>query len=189
LPGKVIGKTASPEYEMPDSLSGQTQIIAVDKEGLESFASEPFGIGISSRIFEAEKFARKELYPYKGFSGDGFIEVSLSKNRLVNFMVNVTNTGYYGLSFGYANGNGPINTENKCAIRSLYVGEEYIGAVVFPQRGSNEWSAWGRSNQIKIRLNKGENRITLKMEDWNENMNGPINQAMIDALFLEYIDN
>jgi hypothetical protein len=188
--GKFLAKTNQSSFKMPDSLRGPLQIIAVDKDGSESFASEPLGVGKRSiLIFEAEQYAPKSFLPYKGYSGEGFIEISQSKNRLVNFIVNIPDAGYYGLSFRYANGNGPINTENKCAIRSLYAGEEHKGAVVFPQRGTNEWSAWGRTNQLRIRLNQGENNITLKMEDWNENMNGPINQAMIDALVVEYIGN
>ena len=35
----------------------------------------------------------------------------------------------------YANGNGPVNTENKAAIRTLCVDGDRKGVLVMPQRG------------------------------------------------------
>ena len=35
---------------------------------------------------------------------------------------------------------------------------------------------------MKVNLAKGEHVITVSLEDFNENMNGEINQAMIDCL-------
>jgi hypothetical protein len=82
----------------------------------------------------------------------------------------------------YSNGNGPVNTENKCAIRTLLVNGHFSGTFVMPQRGKGEWSNWGYSNAIKIILAKGVNTISVNFESFNENMNGIVNQAMLDHL-------
>jgi hypothetical protein len=54
--------------------------------------------------------------------------------------------------------------------------------MVFPQRGKGEWSEWGFSNAVKTKLSKGKHTVTLAFKPANENMNGDINQAMIDYL-------
>ncbi|HSK12623.1 MAG TPA: hypothetical protein VK907_05375, partial [Phnomibacter sp.] len=188
LNGSVVANTTNPVHEIPDNSSGHVQIIAIDKDDLGSFASEPGMIGIPSiREFEAERFAPRAINDHKGFSGDGSIEIARNRNREVIFEIDIKRTGVYAISFLYANGNGPVNTENKCATRSLYAGDDLVGAVVFPQRGTNEWSAWGRSNHLKVRLKEGKNTLVLRLEDWNENMNGDIDQAMIDLLKVEYL--
>jgi hypothetical protein len=94
----------------------------------------------------------------------------------------------YAIDFRYANGNGPTNTENKCAIRTLFVDNVPINAIVFPQRGKEEWSNWGFSNALKVPLKKGKHIIAISMETANENMNGEINQAMIDYARLQFLN-
>ena len=58
------------------------------------------------------------------------------------------------------------------------------GTFVLPQRGKGEWSNWGYSNALKSRLVKGLNIITIRFESYNENMNGLVNQAMLDNMRL-----
>jgi hypothetical protein len=62
------------------------------------------------------------------------------------------------------------------------------GVMVFPQRGIGEWSDWGYSNPLQLILSKGEHTISLEYKEWNENMNGYVNQAMIDELRLVPIE-
>jgi hypothetical protein len=161
-------------------------IIARDTKGYESFAGIPLALypSLNQYIFEAEDFASISAYSYKGYSGKGYVELSKQKNTILDFTIQVDKTGDYLLDFRYANGSGPVNTDNKCAIRTLWVNGKNMGAVVFPQRGLNEWSNWGYSNPKKISLKKGPNQLKLSFESWNENMNGDINTAMIDFLRL-----
>jgi len=84
--------------------------------------------------------------------------------------------------FRYANGSGPWNTDNKCAIRSLSVNGEYQGVIVMPQRGKDEWSDWGFTNARKVLLHQGKNRVKIHFEDWNNNMNVEVNRAMLDYM-------
>jgi hypothetical protein len=90
-------------------------------------------------------------------------------------------TGLYALDFRYANGNGPTNTNNKCAIRTLRDERgQLLGTTVLPQRGVNEWSNWGFTNPLLVHLSKGTHALTLTYEPANTNMNSAINQAMLD---------
>ena len=127
-----------------------------------------------------EKYAFKSVKSYKGFSGDGFVEISKTENTSLTIPVEIKEDGWYALDFRYANGNGPTNTENKCALRSLKENNKQLGTVVFPQRGKEEWSNWGWSNAVEAFLKKGRHNISLSLEPENENINGEINQAMLD---------
>lgn len=162
------------------------QIAATDSKGVTSFNSEPLAIipkGVV-KLIEAENYAPKSSLVYKGYSGSGFVEIGKTTNTTLNISVNINQTGVYAIDYRYANGNGPINTDNKCAIRSVNVDNKFAGTIVFPQRGKGEWSNWGNSNSIKVRLLKGKHTISLTFTQTNQNMNGDINQAMIDYLRL-----
>jgi hypothetical protein len=64
------------------------------------------------------------------------------------------------------------------------MGTQRLGTIVLPQRGVAEWSNWGYSNAVLLRLEKGSYPLTLAFEPANENMNGQVNQAMLDHLRL-----
>jgi hypothetical protein len=180
--GKLTHTTTNLSYPVNTNHFGEYQVIAVDSKEVTSFASEPVQIspgGLTWQI-EAEKFATKSSLSYSGYSGTGFVNISTTENRGLNLPVNVNVSGDYVLVFRYANGNGPINTENKCAIRTLKVDGQFVGTIVLPQRGKGEWSDWGMSNQIKLKLTKGAHKVALSLEDANTNMNDDTNQAMID---------
>jgi len=182
--GKVIATTPTPSFKIEKNSAAEYQIIAIDKNKVESFASEPVLIADKKSIsnYEAENFASKSDSSYKGFTGDGFVETSTSNNRKLPLNIIVENDGLYAIDFRYANGNGPVNTDNKCAIRTLNVDNKEIGTIVFPQRGKNEWSNWGYSNPIQVYLSKGNHNLRLIFEDFDDNMNLSINQAMIDNM-------
>ncbi len=162
------------------------QVIAINGDGIGSFASEPVVYLASGNgnlhIVQAETIAPKAEHPYTGASEGGFIEISKNVNTTVSFPVTVETAGLYAIDFRYSNGNGPTNTENKCAIRTLKVDNRAVNAIIFPQRGKEEWSAWGFSNALTAYLTKGNHTITLSFEPANENMHGEINQAMIDYM-------
>jgi len=90
--------------------------------------------------------------------------------------------GEYLVDLRYSNGSGHWNTDNKCAIRSLFLNTDYIGPLVMPQRGLDEWSDWGYSNSLRITIPDGENTLKISFEDWNINMNTEVNRAMIDHI-------
>jgi hypothetical protein len=180
--GKEFQKTTALSIALENSHFAEYRISAIDGKGFESFTSEPVPVfpKEASQLLEIEKFAPASTLAYTNFSGSGFAELSKTKNRKITIIVNAGADGDYLVDFRYSNGNGPWNTENKCAIRSLAVNSVYAGVIVLPQRGSGEWSDWGFSNAHKLLLKKGENTITISFEDWNNNMNVDENTAMLD---------
>ena len=106
-----------------------------------------------------------------------FIETGKNKNREIDFDVTVKDGGDYFIDLRYANGSGPINTENKCAIRMLYINGAEAGAIVMPQRGTDEWLSTGYSNMLPVKLNPGVNHLSLRLDI--DNMNGEVNTALI----------
>jgi len=182
LNGKEIASQTGLSY--PTITDGEYQVIAMDKKEVLSFASEPL-LRMDKQqplIFFIDQVAEKSALPYLGCAGTGFAEISRTVNKRISIAVTIPETGTYAVDFRYANGNGPTNTENKCAIRTLTVDGSIAGTFVFPQRGKDEWSAWGFSNTNVVPLSKGVHQFTLTFEDWNENMNGAVNQAMLDYL-------
>ncbi|TRX04491.1 alpha-L-rhamnosidase-related protein [Flavobacterium gawalongense] len=180
--GTVISATINVTYPIIKDGFAEYKISAVDEKGYESFTSEPILVysAAAEQKIEVENFAGKSDKPYINFGGSGFVEVSKTQNKELILKVIVAESGLYQVDFRYSNGSGPWNTDNKCAIRSLYANGNYSGVIVMPQRGINEWSDWSYSNSHKVQLNKGENSINVIFEDWNNNMNVDENTAMLD---------
>ena len=189
--GKLATTIHETEYVVPAEGFAAWQVIAVDDASRESFASEPLELGreaTGGQQVQLETVAGKSALPYKGYSGKGFIETTTTKNNALSIPVTVSEAGLYALDFRYANGNGPLNTNNRCAVRTLRRGSELLGTVVLPQRGVAEWSNWGFSNPILVRLEKGSTRLQLAYEPANQNMNIEVNQAMLDYLRLRRVE-
>lgn len=189
--GALVTTIKTTEYVVPAGPFAVYQVIAVDDAGRESFASEPLESGHDAtaiRPVQIEAVAPRATQAYQGYAGKGFVEITPTINKTLTIPVSVPETGLYAVDFRYANGNGPINTNNKCAIRTLRRGPELLGTVVLPQRGVDEWSNWGFSNPILVRLDKGSHLLTLAYEPANQNMNGEINQAMLDYLRVKRVE-
>lgn len=183
--GQFYQETKETHYDITDGLQGEFQVATMDNNQTESFLSNPVMSvsGENIMIIEAEQFGNVSSKTSQGYSGAGFIEIN-EKDKPFTFEVNAKNEGKYLLEFRYANGNGPINTDNKCGIRSLYCNGTFIGAAIFPQRGSDEWSNWGASNPLPLILIKGINKFELRFDSYNKNMNGEINNFLIDNIKL-----
>ena len=182
--GKKFRTVHETNCKIKPAVYAEYRVVAIDKEGVPSFASLPLTMYTSNTVkkMEVEDFAAKSNLTYPGYSGTGFVETSKTINTIIKIPFTANEKGVYAIYFKYANGNGPVNTENKCAIRTLKINNKKVGTIVLPQRGTNEWSNWGFSNPVEVTLDKGESVITLSLEAYNENMNGVINQAMIDEM-------
>lgn len=188
--GKPVARTTNTSFAASASAYTEYQVIALDKSQIGSFASEPIPVSNSNQVmvYEAEQTTKQSNLNYQGFSGNGFVETSKTINPSISFTIDIKEAGTYTLDFRYVNGNGPTNTENKCAIRSLLINNQIQGTIILPQRGTNEWSNWGFSNPVQVKLAKGKNTVQLSLEAHNDNMNQLINQAMIDYLRISKID-
>jgi hypothetical protein len=182
--GVLRETTSSTMIAVPKETFAEYKVSALDERGFESFTSEPVLFADDPLIFEMETFAKPSEKSYSDFTGKGFVEVSVEKNRSITCSISVKEEGDYILDLRYSNGSGHWNTDNMCAIRSLFVNEAYQGALIFPQRGKDEWSDWGFSNSYLVRLNKGQNSIRIAFEEWNHNMNVEVNTAMVDYVRL-----
>ncbi len=160
--GERIAATKATTFDA--SAPGEYQVIGVADSGIESFASQP-------------RSTREEIIvPFDGDLND--------KQSVLNIPVEVPQDGEYYVSLLYANGNGPVNTENKCAIRTISLDGNRQGIMVMPQRGSNNWEEQGWSNSIKMHLTAGQHNILLDFRPENENMNIETNTFRLYGLRL-----
>ena len=190
--GKVVAQTRETQYHVLEP--GEYQVVGVSAEGVESFASEPRSnrIRVTAEMpVEKSKITSAEAQnvpasPLRGFYGSGFAEIDHT-TKTIYIGVDVPQTGYYSIALRYANGNGPVNTENKCAIRTLLVDGKDAGTVVMPQRGSGNWNDWGMTNSVEVHLSEGHRVIALQYRPENENMNFHTNHALVDRVVLSYL--
>jgi len=181
--GKKVKTVSTTEVSVAEFESGHYQVIAVDAQGNQSFASEPIEL-YGKKIMIEFGNEKEKGWDVVGFSGKGYVEISRTKLRDVPIKLTIAESGRYALRIRYANGQGPVNTENKCAIRSITDNKKLLGTLLFPQRGANEWSNWGFSNAIVLDLGQGDHHFNLTFEPYTENMHGELNQALIDQLEL-----
>ncbi len=147
---------------------------ARDQNGSWSFVSNPF-------------IDRKEAITRVSWS-DETIELTTVKNKNIDLVVNIEKEGDYLVWFDYANGSGPWNSDNKCAIRTLSInGNQY--PVIMPQRGKELWNSFGTTNRERIKLTKGNNEFEFLLLSENQNMNGNINKARLGKMYLQKMDN
>ncbi|MGE5402854.1 MAG: glycogen debranching protein [Ignavibacteriales bacterium] len=189
--GKKAGETSDTVYSVSgNDTYSEYQVLSADSAHRESFLSEPAVLVPEGNIIvaEAETGSTKTDSAYQGFTGHGYLLLDKSQNRSVEFQVDVPETGLYSIGFRYANGNGPINTENKCAIRTLNIDSKEAGPVIMPQRGDNLWNNWGYSNSLHVELSKGMHLLTLTFTASDDNMNGEVNSALLDNIRLILLD-
>lgn len=190
--GEPITQTRSTTYTVTEP--GEYQVIGVSDEGIESFASEPVSNrrvikaqlpGESTVVKSAEIPAEyRPAAPVSGYEGAGFVE--LDKTTVpINVKIDVPESGEWFLNLRYSNGNGPVNTENRCAIRTISIDGTPVGIVVMPHRGRGNWDDWGFSNSLLLPpLSAGEHEITIDYRPENENMNIDTNHFLLDAVTL-----
>ncbi|HLP16872.1 MAG TPA: glycogen debranching protein [Bacteroidota bacterium] len=157
----------------PEEGASEYQVEAVDAASIASFLSEP-------RVVVPERAIAR--YPVAGDSL--FVRLDINTSRTFAQTFTVPENGTYAIDFLYANGNGPINTDNKCALRTLAIDAARAGTIVMPQRGVDAWNDWGYTNPIRLKLGKGAHRLALDYRPSDENMNGTANTALIREIRL-----
>lgn len=155
--GKRVAETKSTVFDASEP--GEYQVIGVAVDGTEGFASEP-----------------RSTRPTVMVELDG---ADNDKDSVVDVPVTVPADGDYYVSLLYANGNGPVNTENKCGIRTLSADGKRAGLIVLPHRGKDNWDDRGWSNSVKVHLTKGDHTLRIDFRQENENMNIKTNHARI----------
>ena len=164
--GELVGLASTTEIIIEDEWKGDIQVVAVAQDGTPSFPSKPININEKISVKLPETMLTKK-------NGTEF-----------NVTVNVPEAGQWFLIWNYANGTGPVNTDNNCGIRMLYVDGVKTGINIFPHRGTNEWDNWGWTIPEKLELSKGNHIFTLRMESDADNMDYHINDFKIRGLRL-----
>lgn len=175
--GKNVKTVAENYYAIKEKGYNEYSVITVDSSNVESFVAEPLNVYGNSPV----KIVDIKLND-KDFSERSFLKVSKTTNIAINIPISADEDGLYSIDVKYANGNGPINTENKCAIRLFKIDDKKAGTFVFPQRGTNDWNSWGYSNPVRIFLKKGNHIASICFNDFNDNMNGEINEALLSYI-------
>ncbi|MFT2011349.1 MGH1-like glycoside hydrolase domain-containing protein [Pontibacter sp. 13R65] len=92
--GNVMASTEATSQSISTAGYAEYQLIAEDAAGLMSFASEPLAAPIKAvQMYELEKVALKAALPYKGFSGEGFVETTREKNTSIKIPISVPEAG------------------------------------------------------------------------------------------------
>lgn len=183
--GRAVAETRQTRYPVAE---GEYQVIGVSADGIQSFASEPRNVSAKLLVQMPEEktsmTSPEVVYapatPVEGFTG-GFAELD-HNTPAVNIPVEVKKGGEYAISFRYANGNGPVNTENRCAVRSILVDGKRVGTIVMPHRGVANWNDWGNTNTVHVNLAEGTHTVTLEFQPTDENMNLHTNHAIVDCM-------
>ena len=192
--GKTVAETRTTTYPLLEP--GEWQVIGVSSDGVESFASEPRSnrpvITLQMSGETTSMHSSEISYPAQeapeGYTGAGFVETDHNSGP-VSVSLSAADfpeakAGRYSLRLRYANGNGPVNTENKCAVRSIIVDGKKVGTIVMPQRGVGNWNDWGYSDSVIVELEPGAHTFSVEYLPGNENMNLGTNHALIDAIIL-----
>lgn len=192
--GQPVGETTATEW--PAVAAGSYQVIGVASDGTQSFASEPLSNqpamivempGEVTAMASSEVSYQPRAGEVCGWHGQGFVEVDHA-SAPVEIEVSVPQGGRYALTLVYANGNGPVNTENKCAVRTLVIDGVPAGAVVMPHRGVGNWCDWGKTNPVEANLAAGPHTIAIAFLPQDENMNIATNHALIDRLVITRLE-
>lgn len=187
--GREVARTRTTSWPV-DSI-GEWQVIGVASDGTGGFASEPRYAGpVQAYQLPGEgtemvsgEISYRPAEALQGYHGAGFRELDHATGA-ISIPVSVKAAGRYALTLRYANGNGPVNTENKCAIRSVDVNGHRAGVFVMPHRGVANWNDWGLTNPVIVQLSAGTSTVTVSFESTDENMNRLTNHALVDELLV-----
>jgi len=187
--GEVISQTRETSFKI--DVPGEYQVIGMANDGTESFASEPRSTRAETVIYlgngQTKPLSAEVSYQpnaiVSGYRGNGFVETDTASGP-IEFDFDAPEDATYSFTVVYANGNGPVNTENKCAIRTLVVDGKPSGTVVMPTRGVANWNDWGNSAIITVPLRKGKHTLGIEYRSENRNMNLKTNHALIDRVIV-----
>ncbi len=120
-----------------------------------------------------------------GFTGAGFLELDRSGSVPAEISVDIPETEVYTISFRYANGNGPVNTENKAGVRTLTVDGFKAATMVFLTEARGTGMTGATATRSPSSSEKGTHRIGLRYLPEDENMNIATNHLLLDCLRIE----
>jgi hypothetical protein len=163
------------------------QVLATDSAGMASFLSEPVRVARDEAVVVARPRGAPLEREHAGFTGEGYVRLTQETNTRVEVPLQLACGGEYVVDARYANGNGPVNTDARAAIRTLLVDGRPAGVLVMPQRGVNLWTDWGWGTPLRVALTPGAHTLTLAYTPLDENMDRRENTALLDHLRLTHL--
>ena len=187
--GKEQARTRATSYALTGP--GVWQVAGISDDGVQSFVSKPLDTraytDYKPASLKGEMNSPEVSYqpsaPVVTSDGKGFAEIDKTSAPL-DIEVEVAEPGEYVVEYVYANGNGPVNTENKCAVRTLFLDDQKAGTLVMPTRGVGNWYDWGLTNGVVVTLTPGKHNLSVRYLPEDSNMNLGTNHALIDCLRL-----
>jgi hypothetical protein len=164
--GTEVVETAETQVGLSPEMRGDIQVVAVSADGVPSFPSDPVFIGEKVEMTFAPVMLTKK-------SGNEF-----------TIEVDVPIDGRWFISWNYANGNGDVTADRKCAVRTLYLDGQRVDINVFPQRGENAWDVWGWTSPTALDLKAGSHTVVLRFDPENDNMHIDVNDFALRGLVL-----
>ena len=177
--GKPLQRTLNTDLLIDDTSATSAheyQVEAIAPNGIASFLSAPVVNELAETVLSAP--FDKDHHP---------VELTREIPTVAQTMISMPQDGVYELQIRYANGSGPITTDNQCGLRSLYIDRQFSGVIVMPQRGLGRWNDWALSNRIQHLFKTGEHTIELRMENMDNNMNLIHNRVRVDQILARKI--
>jgi hypothetical protein len=173
----VTAETRAPVVE--EDGFAEYQVRAEDTRGLASFLGEPVRVGPAAASWPVEAEGTG------GTGGDdpGAVRLTTASPAL-HLAVEIPTAGWYAVDARYANGSGPVSYGDRAAVRTLSVDGRRAGKLLLPQRGMGRWDLFGYSNALPVRLDVGAHTVGVSLEPEDRNMNGAVNEALLDHVRL-----
>jgi hypothetical protein len=179
--GRATSSTARTSTVLPPPVGlAEYQVMAVDEGGIQSFLSEPVRREGRGVVTIARPAGAPLEHEHTGFSGAGYVRLTRTANTRVEVPVRIACAGTYDVDTRYSNGNGPVNTDAKAAVRTLLVDGREAGVLVMPQRGVDAWNLWGFGTPVRVSLSAGSHNLALVFTPLDENMDRHENTALLD---------
>lgn len=177
--GRMVARTRDTTWVAPVTAGAREwHVVAHAPDRAASFASPPVRV-VSSTDVQRVKADGPLVRTGAGFTGAGWTPLEAAP---VTATIRVPRTGRYAIEARYANGHGPVNTEDKAAIRTLRIDGVEAGVLVFPQRGTGAWEQWGMTNVRVVTLARGRHTLVLERGSLDRNMHGTVNEARLDVV-------
>lgn len=171
--GIPIAQTEMLKYKpIFNSSNAQYQVMAVSLSGKESYLNAPNEYMNHS--------GRTETRPC-GLTGDDvwISRASFSPNALC-YDVNIVYDGMYRIDAWYSNGTYDLANGNTCAIRSIYLNGQRVGAIAFPHCSAHsDWQYFNYSTSLEVPLVAGVYQVEIVKDIYDDNMNYEVNDMML----------
>lgn len=166
-----------------DTEPAEYQVMATNKEKIESFRSNPIFAAPFTHVFvvEPERFVRKSSKLVSGFSGLGYIELKPGDTTSIQMNVTLKEAGLYRLTARYATNLSSALAGNTSAIRMLHVNETQSHVLVMP---AQTLQTWGNTSPLYIQLEEGRNRIRIQNQVRSSLQEANTPTLLLDQLML-----